>query len=348
MTVSLDRFSLVYNPNAEYAFADDPISHVLKAREKLSDSLDGDIEYKLEKQIYKEMILLGIEVPDERTNWTHLTDDERVEIVEHTEAEVNDQVHSVLLAIDVVQNGTPLGRSIPSDVEAAGMVCAYWAHDGRFRLNGTPYYTHPASVAEIVRYAWDNNPMIARYAPFMQAQREREIFIALGHDTFEDDQQDDGQSFLLTDSKFRVTPLFIKKLFEVLGRDDGDMTADSLLRLTKIKQATGKQTVANYRKQMADDPEAGHGKLADNLHNNTIDPRGKRDIEKAKIVRNAERRYNYGVDREELLLQLGKYSLVDQWIGHVITGIDKTTFDEYCKDGPTFNYSLIPSRQEAK
>lgn len=342
---NIDRVSAFYNPNDSQGPAKEHVGRTLDARKHIvgTDNLhDG---YMLEAQLYKEIVLLGTDSPEEYIpeEW-QITDVERTAIEEDTFAEVINQVHVVLNATEDVQSRTPRGINIPSDLEAAGMVCAYWAHHGRERLNGGPYYEHPASVSEILRYAWHNHHASQKYVQHEKYRFDRLMFLSLVHDTFEDDQMKDGLSFLDKESTFRVTPLFVKILFDVLGRDDGDIAADSLVHLTKVKQPTGNQTSDAYRAHFAFDPDAILIKIADNRHNGTLDQRGRSDIEPRTISRNVERRIQYGVDHTELMRHLGKYSLFDQWTAHAITAIDKNIFDTLRMKGPTLRPKNIPDQ----
>lgn len=344
MRHSLDRASAFYNPNHEPGDINEQIRRVLQLRAQIDEQEDDANLYAHETKMYQELILLDVDQPDTYiTDDWHLSEEAKTEIEKRTLAETNFRIRTILRGIVEVQSTTPQGVDVPTDLEAAGMVCAYWAHYGRERLNGGPYYNHPASVAEILRYAWQHNPDSQRYATLEQYRLDRLVFLSMVHDTFEDDQMKDGRSFLDQESEFRVTPLVVRRLFEMLGRDDGDTAADSLLRLTKIKQITGSQSLDEYRAQFADDPDSILIKLADNRHNGALDERGRRDVDPNKTSRNAERLYNYRVDQTELMIHLGRYALFDQWVGHAIMAIDEPAFRKLRRTSLTIRHPHIPA-----
>jgi hypothetical protein len=239
-------------------------------------------------------------------------------IMQSVEASVDRGVEDVVSGLEKLRRLAPQA-AFHSDIVLAGMVTAEWAHAGVRRQNGREYYTHPAAVASIVEKAWDISRGKAETTPDDQRRLDRLLFVAYNHDAFEDALPSDNTSFLSSES-FLVSPLLVRKLFKKLGRaEDGELAAESLLELTKTRQGAEKISQANYEENLKSDPDAAIVKLADAQHNGKIDPRGRDDLDRAKVTRNIERIRDYESLQYTLLRALQNSSTDDLWLGHTIS-----------------------------
>ncbi|MEO5690676.1 MAG: hypothetical protein ABIQ64_00640 [Candidatus Saccharimonadales bacterium] len=204
-----------------------------------------------------------------------------------------------------------------SDVEIAAMVTAELAHWDVKRQNGSDYYTHVSSTAMVLKSAIELYGKKIKNDP---ERMQRMLFVALCHDSFEDLLRNDGSTYV-NEKAIIPSMKFVKALYEALGRNDGDIAADMIFRISKTRQAGQKILQGAYEKNVLSDIDTTLIKLADNTHNDRLDPKGKKDIDPAILRKNVGRSHEYDLFRAHMLTTVDSADLEEQFMAHHIANV---------------------------
>lgn len=249
-----------------------------------------------------------------------------LELETFVEKKTTDDVN---LVCDLVSKYREWEDTPVSDVVIAGMITAELSHWGVKRDNGTDYYTHVAATASILQSA------ISLYGSRLSLdsnRHDRILFTAYTHDAFEDLLQADGSTFIKANSPIIPSMHFITKLFQSLGRNDGTLVADMVFRITKMRQTGKKISDEMYHKIILADTDTTLVKLADNTHNDRLDPKGTKAVDPTAVHKNLERSRKYDLFRSDMLVGMGTTPLDEQLIAHHIANVAPDHLRRYIRD----------------
>jgi hypothetical protein len=156
------------------------------------------------------------------------------------------------------------------DVLLAGAVLSASSHAyDRKRLSGSPYYTHPRDVANIIEIAWRQH--LAATRPLLDLYKKQAV--GLNHDAWENAFRADGGSFLDTKRPIISPYVFAHTLGRVgLSEHEAHAAGSDLRTVTKQTAYDGtKQQYATYIAGREWSEDSVTAKVADINHNLRID-----------------------------------------------------------------------------
>lgn len=299
-----EAFHEFYDPNGRHGGNDETVLHWMLAQRRAAQergeavtvqTAQGEREITdARTQIAIELGHLSMLTRENVSDWAGLglSEDKLIEAVDIAEFGVAQTVKSIKKAVSSLAREKTVQdrmREIHDEdgedsVEMllAGLVVAANAHKDQRRMNGVPFFTHPAAVAKILSLAIRDDRKWKKKHGVLGLRLLQ--YRALVHAAFEDrlpghtSPELRGTSFLRGDNLL-ASPLMHKRLLESYlspeSKNEATNTAIDVYYLTKPIGPDGHITNDRYMNRLKVRSLAMLVKLADITHNLRIDPKEK-------------------------------------------------------------------------